>query len=515
VRLRQALYRLFGIDSRALAAFRMGIGALVLVDLWTRSSALEQHYSDSGILPREAYARLLSVSDWQWSVHLWAGSAAAQLVLFLVAAVAACALVAGYRTRAAAVVTWVMLVSLQARNPMVLYGADQLLRLMLFWAMFLPIGAAWSMDRRRDAISTSQTSRHLSMASAALLVQPCVMYFFAGLLKFNASWRSGDALGYALSSEMYVTAFGRMLAGFPDVVSTMSRAVPWIEMLAPVLLLMPWRTTTFRCVALALLVAFHLGMGCALRTGLFPAVVLVSLIPFLPAAFWNRIGVHAGTSADARIDHAASFSTVSRRWQSTVVQAFAGLLMLYVVAWNVVGLTVEEYSARHNLTWMQEWWSEGRTGVPLSFRDYAVERQMGGLGWIGRVTGLHQRWDMFQAAGPEMRGWPAIAGTLDTGERVSVLDEREVAGMEPQPPPAFYPGARWLVYFTYLRTSGTQAARELLPPVVTRDWERRNPGKKLASLEISFVQPPGSATGAKPELWYAGPASGRVQGKGL
>ncbi len=513
MRLREVLDRLFGIDDRSLAAFRIGIGALVLADLWTRSSAREQHYSDYGILPREAYARLLLVSDWQWSIHLWAGSVAAQVLLFAVAAVAATALLVGYRTRVAVVVTWAMLVSLQARNPMVLYGADQLLRLMLFWAMFLPLDAAWAIDRRRDARSASQRSRHLSMASAALLLQPCVMYFFAGVLKSNASWRSGEALGYALSSEMYVTSFGRFLAGFPEFVSTMSRSVPWMELFAPVFLLVPWRTTAFRGVALALLVAFHVGMGCALRTGLFQAVVLVSLIPFLPPAFWDRVGLSCGGNAGARVAHDSLLSTASPRWRSTVVQAVVAVLFCYGVAWNVVGLSVEEYFARHNLTWMQEWWSQGRTGVPLSFRDYTVERQMGSLGWIGRITALHQRWDMFATAGPELRGWPVITGTLDDGERVSVLDGQGSPESQPAPEaaPALYPGTRWLVYFTYLRTSGTRPAREMLPRVVTRDWERQNPGRKLASLEVSFVQPGESASGAKPakiDLWYDGPANG-------
>jgi hypothetical protein len=514
VPLRKLADRLFGIDGRSLAAFRIGIGVLVLADLWTRSSALEQHYSDSGILPREAYERLLSVSDWQWSFHLWAGSVTAQLLLFGVAAVAACALIAGYRTRVATIVTWAMLVSLQARNPMVLYGADQLLRLMLFWAMFLPLGAEWPVDRRRRSTAKAQASRNLSMASAAMLLQPCLMYFFAGILKSNASWWSGEALGHALSSEMYVTPFGLLLAASPPFLSAMSRAVPWIEMLAPALLLLPWRTEAVRGVTLVLLVAFHVGMGCALRTGLFQAVVIVSLVPFLPAAFWDGFG-RPGKTSGTPVAHAASDSVASSPWHSTAMQSLVALLFVYAVAWNVVGLTVAEYSARHSLSWMQEWWSEGRAGVPLSFRDYAVERQMGRVGWIGRITALHQRWDMFETAGPEMRGWPAITGTLDDGEKMSL---RAVGTATWQPSasdaPALYSGTRWLVYFTYLRTSGTQAARELLPAVVTRDWERNNPGKKLASLQILFVQPvdvvPGGKS-AKAEVWYDGPAKGRVR----
>ncbi len=528
------LDRLFSIDGRSLAAFRIGIGTLVLADLWTRFSAIQQHYTDSGVLSREAYARLLQVSGWQWSIHFWTGSVAGQSALFLLAAAAACALIAGYRTRTASVVTWALVVSLQVRNPMVLYGADQLLRLMLFWAMFVPLGAVWSLDRRRVAVANSATTRIpetgvcprlLSAATAALLLQPCVMYVFAGLLKSNASWHSGAALGYALSAETYGTPLGRMLAAFPALVSTLGSVVPWIEIFAPVLLLMPWRTTTLRNVALPLLVAFHAAMGAALHTGLFQPVVIVALLPFVPADVWDRVGLGHGDPGDTAREERASRRS---RWESTLVQAVVAMLFVYGIAWNVVGLGVEEYAAQQNLVWMREWWSEGRSGIPLSFRDYSVERRMGGFGWIGRVAALYQRWDMFERVGPEIRGWPEISGTLTDGQKVSVLDGGIPDGdpgshLAPEEPLAFYPGTRWLVYFTYLRTSGTQAARELLPAVVTRDWERRHPGKKLDSLQIVFVQPStavagratavAGSTSAKREVWYDGPANGRDRTK--
>ena len=522
--------RLFSIDGRSLAAFRIGVGALVLVDLWTRSTAIEQHYTDAGVLPREAYTRLLSVSDWQWSIHFLTGDVAGQSTLFLLAAAAAFALIAGYRTRAASILSWALLVSLQTRNPMLLYGADQLLRLLLFWSMFLPLGSMWLLDRRRTD-SNTDGMRDLSIASAALLLQPCVMYLFSGLLKWNTSWESGNALGYALSADMYVTPLGQMLASFPTIVAMLGALVPWIEILAPVGLFMPWSTAAFRTITLAFLVVFHAAIAATLHTGLFPLVVFVSLVPFVPALVWDRLGIGRTDVAPLRTGNVAEpprrISRMARQ-SSLVLQASVAALVLYGLAWNVVGINVHDYAARNALTWMKEWWSEGRSGVPLSFRDYAVERRMGPFGWIGRVTGLHQRWDMFERAGPEMRGWPLVVGTLTDGQKVNVLGA-DVAGkagarIPPEAPLAFYPGTRWLVYFTYLRTSGTKAARELLPAVVTRDWERRYPGKQIDSMQILFVQPSvatsRAATGMTSsagdrlvpvrtaDVWYDGPANG-------
>jgi hypothetical protein len=69
-----------------------------------------------------------------------------QALLFGIAAVAALAMLVGYRTRLAVFVVWVLVLSIQVRNPFLDSSADDLLRLLLFWAMFLPLGAYWSVD---------------------------------------------------------------------------------------------------------------------------------------------------------------------------------------------------------------------------------------------------------------------------------------------------------------------------------------------------------------------------------
>lgn len=500
---------LFGIDVRSLAAFRIGIGIAVLADLATRAGAIAQHYSDSGVLSREAWERLVMGSDWQWSVHFQTGTVAGQWALFALAALAAVSLAAGYRTRLAAVACWAMVVSLQARNPLVLYGADQLLRLLLFWGMFLALGSAWSLDRRRKGDTAAAATRLCSTATAALLLQPCVMYFFSGLLKRNDSWETGNALAHALAADMYVTGTGRWLAGFPGVVDVLGHTVPWLEMLAPLLLFVPWRTRDFRIAGLMLLVGFHAALASCLVTGLFPLVALVGLAPFVPGEFWDRVGL--GTREITAAAESLPATPLSRA-AGLAAQVLVALLFSYAIAWNVAGLKIEEYSAGQATAWMREWWDKGRKGLPLSFRDYAVERRMGSCGWIGRVTAMHQRWDMFFRVGPEMRGWPVIVGTLEDGRTVSVLEDGRVfepgsGQSRPDDCSTFYPGTRWLVYFTSLRMSGMRAEREILASVIARDWQGRHPEMPLARLRIVFAQEAGTDAAAAPktEVWYDGP----------
>ena len=62
--------QLFGIDSRSLTAFRIGLGGLVLADLAYRALDFRAHYTDAGVLPRALYLEIFSQVEITWSLHL-------------------------------------------------------------------------------------------------------------------------------------------------------------------------------------------------------------------------------------------------------------------------------------------------------------------------------------------------------------------------------------------------------------------------------------------------------------
>lgn len=143
------LSAIFGIDVRALAAFRIGLAGILLIDLWNRSYDLVAHYSDAGILPRLARMELYDHGAAQrlwWSLHMASGEVVFQFALFAVAAACALGLLIGYRPRLMSLFSWILLVSLQNRNPMLLQGGDVLLRSLVLWSIFLPTGAVCSVD---------------------------------------------------------------------------------------------------------------------------------------------------------------------------------------------------------------------------------------------------------------------------------------------------------------------------------------------------------------------------------
>ncbi len=144
-RFREKFAELFGVDLRSLAALRVAMAMLIIIDLIRRSRDLVAHYTDFGVLPRTALIE--EYSRWRISLHLANGTWEFQALLFTIAGIFAVALLLGYRTRVVTIASWFMLASLHARNPLLLDGGDVLLRVTLFWAIFLPWGACWSIDR--------------------------------------------------------------------------------------------------------------------------------------------------------------------------------------------------------------------------------------------------------------------------------------------------------------------------------------------------------------------------------
>ena len=90
----------FACDLRSLAAMRIALGGLILVDLAMRARSLTAMYTDEGFFPLSMwheYVRNLSATTAPlgWSIHALHGGGVFQGFLFIVAAVAGAAAAIG------------------------------------------------------------------------------------------------------------------------------------------------------------------------------------------------------------------------------------------------------------------------------------------------------------------------------------------------------------------------------------------------------------------------------------
>ncbi|PSQ22366.1 HTTM domain-containing protein [Halobacteriales archaeon QS_9_67_17] len=441
---RDVLRPRLGVDPRALAALRIALGLLVLADLALRAPDLVAFYTDAGVLPRELLFEIYPTVG-RLSLYALSGSVWWAAGLFVLTGLAALALVAGYRCRAAALVLFVLLVSLHTRNLAVLNAGDSLLRRLLLWGVLLPLGTRWSLDAAPDATAEE---RVVSVATAGLLVQVLAVYLVNAVLKLRGSaWRSGEAVRLVFGVDALTVGLGDLLAGFPLLLQLGAHA--WLALLvaSPLLLLTTGRARTALVAALA---GGHLFMLATLRLGVFPLVSVAGLLPFLPSAVWDWVEARTGRlatrarSEKSRLPHPNSLPPDGVR---RVARTVAVVLLAFVLVWNAAGVGVVDLS----------------TG--------------------GTLDPEERRWDMFAPEPLSTDGWYVPVGTTADGDRVDALRGGDPV-FNPTDPSDTYPSHRWYVYLTDLRR-GDQLQEGFAAYLCAR-WERTHE-RRLDSVTVVLV----------------------------
>ncbi len=407
--------QLFGIDARSLTAFRIGLGALLLADLAYRALDFRAHYTDAGVLPRALYLEIFSEVEFSWSLHLILGSEPYTALLFLVAGAAALALLLGRHTRGAALLSWVLLVSLHNRQPLVISGSDMILRLLLFWSLFLPLDGPPSVDRR--APTRVQPRIELSPASVALLIQVVLIYAFSLIHKLlDPAWTQLIAVEEALRVEGVATALGRELLAYPALLRGAAASTLAIELVLPLLAFVPWATARIRIGVVIAMGAFHLlGLGGTMNLGLFEYVMALAWVPFLPPLFWDRVAP-GWSSPRAEAAPARARAGIARG--AVVVFALSLAIVDNVVSldrsrfrgtpWTILRLPTRA------LALSQEWrlWS-----TPLRNRYYVVRACLEDETEVDLHTGGALDWDRPRRASRNNHWWKYQLWLSQPGKR--------------------------------------------------------------------------------------------------
>lgn len=274
------------LDLRSLALFRIILGGLILLDTLWRLPFLREFQTDEGVLPR---SELLTspFADYWICLHLGSGNLSGQVVLSLLTMSLALGLMVGWRTPWMVAGCWVMINSLHARNPFVNDRGDLQLALLLFWALFLPLGARWSMDEREGRPAFGQAR---GLPAAALVLQFAWIYLFAALLKTGDFWLArGDGLKFSLLSPMFSSDLASWMSTWDDSLLTLlNYGVVAGELFVAFLLLCPIMVSLTRTLAVGLLLLFHLGVIFLFHLGLFPLIGALTALALLPGEVWER-----------------------------------------------------------------------------------------------------------------------------------------------------------------------------------------------------------------------------------
>ena len=511
---------LFGLDLRALAVMRISLGIIMLRDLWVRSYDLVAFYSDRGALPREAILERLD-GTWRFSFHMMNGEWQFNAVLFMIHAVFAAMFLVGYRTRLATVLSWLFVISLHARGSIQLQAGDVVLRLLLFWSIFLPLGSRCSVDAFLSPPLKRVPERVVNVATAAFGYQLAAVYLFTALLKSGLAWKNGTAVYYALSIDYFAKQpFSELVLGTAPVVQVLGSdthawltanvwphihpEVPWaasvftfgtilFEWAGPILLLFPFWRTRVRALVVGGFISLHLGFFAGLEIGLFPWICIAGWIAMVPGFVWDRLGWRDASGAPR--------APVRSSWR---FNGLAFFFLALVVNWNLSSVRKQFPKA---------------PSVPSEVR------------WVGHLLRLDQNWNMFAPYPLKDDGWYVMPGVLFSGDEVDLWgggspvwvdvddsdghkplrhhsdESRELDRTQPELVASMYPSQRWRKYMRNIWMKKYKGLRLYYGKHLCRQWNATHKGaERLKTFRIVYMKqvtpPPGESGIVEPvQIW--------------
>ena len=437
--------KIFGIDLRSLALFRIGLAFSILIDLCLRLPDLKAHYSDLGVFPREEVIGLFH-NQWSFSLYFMTGSVQGSLLLFYLNAICACMLILGYKTRLATALCWLFMISLQARNPFVLHGGDVWSRFLLLWGFFLPLGARCSVDALLSSSVKRASNLVTSLATVVILLQLVIVYVFTVEQKrLGAPWGiEGSAVYLALNLDLYATEFGKYLLNYPSLLVGLTYAAFLLEAVGPLLAFSPFFNSPIRCLLIFAFSCMHIAFGLCLSIGTFALVPIVAWTLFLPGEVWEflsrkfagqlkwldkRVG-HLAVTLRTKCSHSSRGDFSLSRISKIALSILFGISL--VALWEEVFIE----------------------------RDGVIPKQ---YSWTKDVFALRQRWSMFAPRPLRHDGWIIAAGRLRGGEAVDLINAgKALSWKKPDSVIKRHRNMRWANYYARLLSSYGESPKNYL-----------------------------------------------------
>lgn len=227
--------------------------------------------------------------------------------LYLLTIVAGFALMLGWFTRASAVLTLVLWMSLYVTNPFVGSGGDAVLRMVLLYVCFTDAGRKWSLDARRGArraarradrqegeresrrpfVPSWMSAAVHNLALVLIIHQVIMVYVGSAFWKLSGPlWLDGTAVYYPLQTEAF-SPWGDLLHPLitwsPFVLGGTYVALV-VQLFFPVFLI--YRPTRF--IALIVITGMHLGIGLLMGILYFSLVMIAVDVILVSDQSWKR-----------------------------------------------------------------------------------------------------------------------------------------------------------------------------------------------------------------------------------
>jgi hypothetical protein len=406
------------VNSRPLSLFRICFALILLKDALFHLPLAEVFYSDIGAAPRAAIQDLTRHLVGRFTVMDALPTTWMATLFFIVWVGVALCLLVGFRTRLMAVLNFVIVLSVYERNPFVVNGADDIVRVLSFWMIFIPLNHHYSIDA--DLVSRTDSQSDLLFGDSAyafpvrlMQIQIALIYLTTGIFKLLGSqWVDGTALSYVLQLNSWLQPLGQWLAANgPDwLLRLLTYLVIVVEMAFPILVFIPFGQPRLRIVGLLSVGLLHLGIAMTTPLLDFLMVLTVSYLLF----FSQSIGTEQSPDSAPGVVTAESRDRILR----PAVNVVLGLLMVFVLWKNA-----------DNFRWHN---------API------VPAMPPAAAAVVNLTGLRQAWNLFSPTPVQVDWSIAIPGTFENN---ATYDLRTGAPIRTDIEPVLLgPDYRWKQY---------------------------------------------------------------------
>ncbi len=443
------------LDVRALALMRIAIGLIVITDLIIRASDLTAHYTNEGMWSTEVIKNF-GYNTGYWSLHALSGNYWWIVFLFAIHFIFAIFLIVGYKTKLSTLIVWLLLISLHNRNLFILQSGDDLLRLLLFWGLFLPWANCYSIDCKK----TYTFKKQFTVANLGYLLLIASVYFFTVHLKTSTEWHAeGSAIYYALSLEqMRLSPFGDWLYKYPALMQVLTWFVFYTELSIPFLILIPTKKGYLRLIAVILITLLHVGIGLTLYVGLFNAISIALAIGLLPCFIINKW--------QTKLSFFKIKYTIFCRQPFLKFGKTKQIVLNYVAAIVIVLCLILNLSS-------------------VKWFNYELRSE---LYYPINILRLNQYWGMFSPNVLKKDGWFVYYGIDSAGRQWDVCKNQDYVDFtKPKHIVNMYKNDRWRKLAENMQSANYTFLHPLYGKYILKQWNKKHPNKKIVTLNLYFM----------------------------
>lgn len=276
-----------------LAVLRIAFGLIMFAWAVAVTPDVLSFFSSHGVLPEHPAAGA------KWGLLALYGSDIAVVGVVVMLLASSVCLTLGYRTRMAAALAWVALMSLTRRDPFVFNSGDALLRNIALFIALAPSGDALSLDRWRTARESFWTfPARAPWALRLVQVQISMVYLFTVWAKARGErWFGGTAVSESLRvGDLIRLPLPDALTDSVLLANLLTFGTLAVEL---ALALFIWNRR-WRPYLIVAGIALHLFIEITFALGFFSVVMIASYIAFVPEdameSFLGRVRARMRTS---------------------------------------------------------------------------------------------------------------------------------------------------------------------------------------------------------------------------